>query len=62
MRTVTIEWVPVAEGLPDGHGPYLYTNSRGMVGMGTPALIDGQVRLGNVVAWAELPEPYREDE
>jgi hypothetical protein len=60
-QTATIDWVPVSEGLPDGPGPYLYTNARGVVGQGTPGYVAGQARIGNIIAWAPLPEPYRAD-
>jgi hypothetical protein len=60
-QTEMIEWVPVAEGLPEGPGPYLYTNARGIVGQGTPGYVAGQARIGNIIAWAPLPEPYRAD-
>ncbi len=56
-----IRWVPCAEQMPDGPGPYLYTSARGVVGMGTPALIKGRAKIGEIIAWAELPEPYKED-
>lgn len=56
-----VQWIPTAERLPIGPGPYLYANARGAVGMGTPALIRGGARIGDVIAWAELPEPYKED-
>ena len=57
----TVQWIPAAERLPDGPGPYLYTSARGLVGMGTPSYIAGQSRIESVIAWAELPEPYKED-
>ncbi len=58
-QTTQVEWVPVAEGLPDGPGPCLYTNARGVVGQGTPGYVVGQARIGNIIAWARMPEPYR---
>ena len=57
-----IEWTPVSEGLPDGPGPYLYTNARGVVGLCTPGYLAGQSRVGNIIAWAYMPRSYKPED
>lgn len=66
-QTEMIEWVPVAEGLPERCNWYLATNVFGGIGM---YLMNAYgkfeydncepVNPGTLIAWATLPEPYRE--
>lgn len=56
-RAVT--WVPVAERVPKELRRYLYTNSNGEISQGSLFYVCGMAKLGKVLAWAELPEPYK---
>lgn len=68
-----VDWIPVAEGLPDGSDDVLVTVQRPdegddlfvLVGWWNPIFKDWAVYdegweklLYNVIAWAPLPEPY----
>lgn len=57
-------WIPVSERLPEKSGSYLVTTKNGIVMVGKydkfiTAAWNGQLKNA-VVAWAELPEPYKE--
>ena len=64
------EWIPVSERLPEKDGDYLVTKERSLrrltVDISTwfesEEANHGFYEASAVVAWAQLPEPYREEE
>ena len=63
-------WIPCSERMPEEYGNYLITTYDGDVDIGTidpnrknvwsACNADGFYWLRNVIAWAPLPEPYKE--
>lgn len=59
-QTATINWVPVAEGLPPIVGSHLIQWSNGTMSVERSGLGSWSYMMGHgIVAWAPLPEPYR---
>ena len=67
-QTTTIEWVPVAEGLPERTDRYMVTTKYGEVLRATWSRVFGlfwnndEDLTPNIIAWAPLPDPYRAEE
>ena len=62
------KWHPMSEGYPEKAGVYLVTTKKGFLCLGTlyhtlfgEPYWNGRMR-DCVVAWQELPEPFREGE
>lgn len=57
-------WTPTSERLPDKSGSYLVTTKNGIVMVGKYDKFITAAWIGRikdvVIAWAELPEPYKE--
>ena len=67
-REHVMRWIPCSERLPVEYDNYLVTTGEGDVDIGTydekrgiwsSCDADGFYWLRDVVAWAELPEPYK---
>lgn len=71
-----IDWVPVSERLPEEGGKYLVTNNLKPLSRYSIEIMSyingfgfhiydrdyGDIPMDDVIAWAMLPEPYREAE